>query len=299
MRRKVAGSVALAGLGLFLLAHIAYADQKASGYKHPELLVETEWVAEHGTKPEVRLMDLRSEAAYQEGHIPGAAHLPDRELRNAEDKETYLPGAEKLAALLGGLGIDSKTHIVAYDDVGGRNATRLWYVLRVYGHTKFSLVNGGWLKWKAEGRAVSQTPPTLMPMRFRARPTPKFSCPSTAFLKRASNIVVLDARTDGEYNGTQASPGAQRTGRVPGAVHIDWQQNVTGTNKVFKSAEELRALYIAKGITPDKEIVAYCASGGRASHSFFALTLLGYPKVRLYYGSFSDYSARPGAPVEK
>ena len=186
-----------------------------------------------------------------------------------------------------------------YDDQGGKMAARLWYVLNAFGHSHISLINGGWRKWAAENRAAATDVPTVEAAIFRVKEMPDMTCPLPQFLARKPNIMVLDARSPDEYNGATLSPGAKKEGRVPGAVNVEWKDNVTGANLEFKSAAVLKTMYEAKGITPDKQIVVLCAGGGRAAQSLFTLKLLGYPKVKVYYGSFSDYSALPDAPVEK
>jgi thiosulfate/3-mercaptopyruvate sulfurtransferase len=271
----------------------------AAGYRYPAMLVETSWVAQHGSDAEVRLVDVRSVAAYTAGHIPGAVRVEGRPLRNIEDRLTYLPRPEVFAQMMGAAGIANTSHVVIYDDQGGREAARLWYVLNAYGHERVSLVNGGWKQWLTEQRPVSTEAPPITPTQFVAKGTPALTCFSTEMLQRRPGVVVLDTRTAGEYAGTRPSPGATRAGHIPGAVNVDWQENVSGPTLTFKSAAELLKLYKSKGVTPDKEIITHCASGGRAAQSLFTLKLLGYPKVRIYYGSFSDYSSRPNLTVEK
>ncbi len=260
-----------------------------SEYAAPELLVETVWLAAHGKDAGVRVVDMRTAEAFATGHVPGAVFLSDGPLRNGEDRHTYLPKPEALAALLGGLGISNATHVVIYDNFGGRQSARLWYVLNAYGHTRVSLVNGGWDAWVAEKRPVTQDTLRVEPALFEPKLTPALSCPSPEVLARKPGVVVLDTRSEREF---QAS-------RIPGAVNVDWADNISGPEKRFKSATALKQMYAAKGVTPDKEIISHCASGGRAAQSLFTLKLLGYPKVRVYYGSFSDYTSRPESPVEK
>lgn len=271
----------------------------SDGYPEPDLLVETSWVAMHLQDPALRLLDLRSAAAYAAGHLPGAAHVEEGPLRNAEDPQLYLPPAARFAELMSALGVGPDTHVVLYDDQSSRSAARLWFVLNAFGHARVSILNGGWKKWAAEQRPVSREAPTPRPARFAPRAVPALSCPAPELLARRPGTVVLDARSPEEYRGEMVSSGAVQAGRIPGAVNVDWRENVTGPFGVFRPAAELRQLYASRGITPDKEIVTYCASGGRAAHSLFTLKLLGYPRVRVYYGSFADYSRRPEAPVEK
>jgi len=244
-------------------------------------------------------VDLRPAADYAKGHVPGAVSFDEAVLRDPKDPETYLPAAEAFATAMRTLGIDRRTRVVAYDGQGGRSATRLWYCLAVYGHERFSLVDGGWARWNREARPAATDVPALRSGDFRPsrRPGP-LSCPTAQVLGRRPETVLLDARTRDEFTGAKAMVPGKPGGRVPGAVHVEWQENLEPTTGLFRSADDLRALYSSRGVTPEKEIVTYCQSGGRASLSLFALVLLGYRKVRLYYGSFADYVGR-GAPLEK
>ena len=269
------------------------------GYGKPELLVENAWLAQHREDKDLRILDLRDAKAYAAGHIPGAVHLDEAALRNPQDKETYLPTPETFSAMMSHAGVGNNSHVVLYDDQNSRPSARLWYVLNAYGHTRVSVLNGGWKKYAMENSALSMETPKVEETKFAPRVTPELSCPGPELLARKPNVVVLDVRSPEEYAGTQTSGGATKAGRVPGAVNVDWRENVSGPYGEFKPAAELRKMYAAKGVTPDKEIVTYCAGGGRAAHSLFTLKLLGYPKVKVYYGSFSDYTSRPEAPVEK
>jgi thiosulfate/3-mercaptopyruvate sulfurtransferase len=284
---------------LAALALATAATARAAPAPEAPLLVDTEWVARHASDPRVRLVDMRGADAYAAGHIPGAVRIEERPLRNPEDRLTYLPPADAFATVMGRAGIASETRVVAYDDQGGRMAARLWYVLNAFGHERVSLLDGGWSQWIAEKRRVSTDTPAIAPTRFTPRVTPALSCPSLEVLARQPGTVLLDTRSPEEFRGERTSSGASKLGRIPRAVHVDWRENVTGSTLRFKTAAELRRLYEGKGITSDKEIVTYCASGGRAAQTLFTLKLLGYPKVRIYYGSFSDYTARPEAPVEQ
>lgn len=258
-------------------------------YPRPELLVETSWLASHLNEPGMRLVDMRSGSAYAAGHIPGAVRIEEGPLRNAEDKLSYLPRPEVLASMLGKAGITNSTRVVIYDDQGGRAASRLWYVLHAYGHDRVSLVNGGWTQWAAEKRPATAEVPVVEAVTFKPKVTPTLGCTAPELLARKPGVVALDAR----------SPTEHRTGRVPGAVNVEWKENLLSPSMTFKPAAELKRLYESKDITPEKDVVTYCASGGRASLSLFALKLLDYPKVKVYYGSWSDYTTRPEAPVEK
>jgi thiosulfate/3-mercaptopyruvate sulfurtransferase len=186
-----------------------------AGYANPQLLAETSWVAEHADEPDVRLVDMRDAAAYAAGHLPGAVRIEEGPLRNPEDRLTYLPKPDALARMMGQAGISNSTRVVIYDDQGGKMAARLWYVLAAYGHDRASLLNGGWNKWTAEKRPVTQEAPSIVAAIFTPRPVPALSCPSTELLVRRPGVVVLDVRSPQEYRGEQTSPGAEKAGASP------------------------------------------------------------------------------------
>ena len=263
-------------------------------YARRELLLEPGDLAARLRDLNLRLVDVRPQAAYDEGHLPGAVRLDEALLRSDKDKETYLPSPDEIAGVVKTLGIGPKTHVVVYD-ADYRSAARLWYVLNVHGASRVSLLQGGIRRWSAEKRPLSteKSGEVLGSARVK-RPGGGFFCPTTAVLTAKKGVVLLDTRSPEEFTGAERSKG-----HVPGAVHLDWRDNLTPDGLEFKPQSVLRAMYAAKSVTPDKEIVTYCASGGRASVSLFALTLIGYKKVKLYYGSYSDYAARPGAAFEK
>ncbi len=268
-------------------------------YARPELLVDTAWLQDHLADRGVRIVDLRPAADYAKGHVPGAVNLDEAGLRNVSDNETYLPAPDAFEAMVRKIGVDRRTRVVAYDSQGGRSATRLWYCLNVFGHDRFSLLDGGWGKWDRERRPVTTDAPTITPSNFRGSSRPgAFSCPTSAVLSRKPGTVVLDVRSKDEYTGVKSMVPGKSGGRIPGAVHVEWLENLEPETQLFRSADDLRALYNSRGVTPDKEVVTYCQSGGRASLSLFALHLLGFRRIKMYYGSFADYSAR-NSPLEK
>lgn len=268
-------------------------------YARPDLLVDTAWLQDHLSDRGIRIVDLRPAADYAKGHVPGAILLDEAGLRNSSDNETYLPTPAAFEAMVRKLGIDRRTRVVAYDAQGGRSATRLWYCLSVFGHDRFSLLDGGWPKWERERRPVGTEVPTVEESRFRAAARPSaLSCPTSSVLARKTGTIVLDVRSKDEYTGVKSMVPGKPGGRVPGAVNVEWLENLEPETLLFRGANDLRALYESRGVTPDKEIVTYCQSGGRASLSLFALHLLGYRRIKMYYGSFGDYSSR-NAPLEK
>jgi thiosulfate/3-mercaptopyruvate sulfurtransferase len=279
-----------------------------SEYKHPEVLVSTEWAAGHLNDPKVRLIEVDVDTtAYDQGHIPGAVgwnwqtQLQDNIRRDLIDKAT-------LEALLGKSGVGNDTTILLYGDNNNWFAAYALWQLKYYGHKDVRLINGGRKKWIEEKRPVTTEPAKVAATTYRA------SGPDESIRARKEEIFdtlnkkksahLVDVRSVDEFTGKIiAPPGmsetAQRAGHIPGAANIPWAQaaNEDGT---FKSADALKQLYGAKGVNGDSEIVAYCRIGERSSHTWFVLKyLLGYDNVKNYDGSWTEWGNLIGAPVEK
>jgi thiosulfate/3-mercaptopyruvate sulfurtransferase len=279
-----------------------------SEYAKPEVLVDTQWVAEHASDPKVRLIEVDVDTtSYEGGHIKGAiglnwkTELQQQPVRDAISKE-------QLEALFSRLGIANDQIIVAYGDNNNWFAAWAFWLLKYYGHADVRLMNGGRAKWVAEGREVVAEKPGYPPTKYAAK-TPDASVRALRDLvldatKRADRHLV-DVRSPKEYSGELLAPenlpqeGAQRGGHIPGAKNIPWSQAVK-EDGTFKTADELRELYAGKGLKPETETIAYCRIGERSSHTWFVLTyLLGYPKVRNYDGSWTEWGSLIGAPIEK
>ena len=276
-------------------------------YARPEVLVSTDWVAEHLNNPKVRLVEVDVDtSAYEQGHIEGAAgwnwqtQLQDGIRRDLLDKEAW-------ELLLSKSGIANDTTIVLYGDNNNWFAAYAFWQLKYYGHEDVRLLNGGRKKWVEEKRPLVNEVPKFQRTKYQAK-APNHSLRakreevSAALEKR--NARLVDVRSVDEFTGKIiAPPGmsetAQRAGHIPGALNVPWAQaaNEDGT---FKSADALKQLYSGKGISGDGEIIAYCRIGERSSHTWFALKyLLGYDNVKNYDGSWTEWGNLVGAPIEK
>lgn len=276
-------------------------------YAHPEMLVDTAWVAAHSSDPNVRLVEVDVDtAAYEEGHIPGAiawnwtTELCDTVQRDIIPKDAF-------EQLMMGSGVGNGTQVILYGDNNNWFAAWALWQMKIYGHQDVRLMNGGRKKWIAEGRELTKQVPEITQTTYKAQ-APDLSL--RAFLPEVQQAManktaaLVDVRSPKEYTGEiLAPPGlpetCQRGGHIPGAKSIPWGEacNEDGT---FKSANELQALYQGRGITADGPVVAYCRIGERSSHTWFVLKyLLGYPNVKNYDGSWTEWGNLVRAPVER
>ncbi len=277
-----------------------------AGYAHPELIVETAWVAEHLSDPNVRLVEVDEDTSlYAQGHIPGAVTLDWwKDLENQLTRDVL--SGEDFAAKLGVHGIGDDTTVVFYGDKSNWFATYAYWLFRYNRHDQVKIMNGGRQKWIAEGRPLTAVLPVVAPTTHRVGGTrPEIRALREQVLSGIGRLALIDVRSAREFSGEIIAPegypqeGAQRGGHVPGAANIPWGEAVRADG-TFKSADELRALYVGRGITPEREVVAYCRIGERSSHTWFVLhELLGYDRVRNYDGSWTEYGSIVGAPIER
>jgi thiosulfate/3-mercaptopyruvate sulfurtransferase len=279
-----------------------------AGFAHPNYLVETDWVAEHLKDPQVRMVESDEDLLlYETGHIPGAVKVDWFTTLQHPLRRDFLSESE-FEALCSQLGIGNDTTVVFYGDKSNWFACYALWLFRYYGHEKLKIMNGGRLKWTQEKRPLTKEKPTYPPTSYRAK-NPDFSIRAfrdDVFDQIKERKPLVDVRSPKEYTGellhmeNYPQEGASRGGHIPGAVNIPWGQAVNEVDSTFKSAEELRQLYASQGITPDQEIVAYCRIGERSSHTWFVLTyLLGYPNVKNYDGSWTEWGNLVNAPIEK
>jgi thiosulfate/3-mercaptopyruvate sulfurtransferase len=279
-----------------------------SDYAHPEVLVTTEWVAAHGKDRGIRLVEVDVDTtAYDQGHIEGAISWNwQTELQDAIRRDLSDPKA--FETLLGKAGISPETTIVLYGDNNNWFAAWAFWQLKYYGHDKVLIMNGGRKKWVEEKRSLTTAKPTVSAAGYKVK-TPNASIRAKrddvfAAVEKKSGAQLVDVRSPDEFSGKIiAPPGmsetAQRGGHIPGAASIPWSQAVS-EDGTFKSADALKQLYGSKGITGDKEVIAYCRIGERSSHTWFVLKyLLGIENVRNYDGSWTEWGNLIGAPIEK
>jgi thiosulfate/3-mercaptopyruvate sulfurtransferase len=268
---------------------------------NPRLLVTPEelssMIAGTGSKKPL-VLDLRPPDAYAAGHIPGAIHVDLWGVSLIDTDPAPLDAFMwMIEHVLAVHGVEANTPVVVYDDQSGMRAARAFWFLEYFGHPSVHLLDGGFNAWAAAGHDISRD----------ARPAQQSEWTGERRQERIatwrevraalgrSDAVILDTRTAGEYCGTTVR--AKRGGAIPGAVHIEWTRNLTPEGR-FKPPDELRSMYENAGVTSDREVITYCQGGYRAAHSYLALRLLGYPRVRTYVGSWKEWGDREELPVE-
>jgi thiosulfate/3-mercaptopyruvate sulfurtransferase len=277
-------------------------------YTNPEVLVETGWLEENTGDSSLAIIEVDEDsAAYEKGHIPNAIAINwETELHDLPRREFV--SSEQLAKLLGDKGVSSDDTIILY---GGNNnwfAAYAYWLFKYRGVENVKLVNGGRKKWELESRELTQDEPDRSKAQFQTgaeQPDIRIFRDEVIDRAKAGGKAWVDVRSPEEYRGELLAPPhlpqeqAQVPGHIPGAANVTWAKaaNEDGT---FKSADELKALYEAEGITPDKNVVAYCRIGERSSHSWFVLReLLGFTDVKNYDGSWTEYGSLVGVPIEK
>jgi len=280
------------------------------GYAHPGALVTTDWVAEHLDDPSVRIVESDEDVLlYDVGHIPGAVKVDwHTDLQDPYVRD-YLD-AEAFAALMREKGISRDTTVVFYGDKNNWWATYALWVFRLFGHERVRIMDGGRKKWDDEGRPFTTDVPAYPAADY---PTPERDDEKIrAFREQVLEQVegkkgpLVDVRSPQEYSGERLhmpeypNEGALRGGHIPGAANIAWARAVNPDDGSFKTADELRAIYEGEAkLKKDDDVIVYCRIGERSSHTWFVLTnLLGYPRVRNYDGSWTEYGSLVGAPIE-
>jgi thiosulfate/3-mercaptopyruvate sulfurtransferase len=272
----------------------------------PGVLVSTQWVADHLNDPNVRLVEVDVDTtAYDSGHTPNTIGWNwQTQLQRHPSRD--IPTKEEWQELLSSSGISNDTHVVLFGDNNNWFAAFAYWIFKLYGHENVSLMDGGRKKWFDENRESTTESPTPQRASYTAKDAnTELRATRDQVLKAIDNPNegMVDVRSPAEFSGQLLAPenlpqeGAQRGGHVPSARNIPWA-TAAAADGTYKSPDELREIYGSKGLTPDKEIIAYCRIGERSAHTWFALhEILGYPNVRNYDGSWTEWGSLIGAPI--
>lgn len=261
-------------------------------FPNEHLLVDSEWLQSHLDDPDVRVVEVTPPGGgYVLSHIRGAVFLNLADLFNSGDIGlSHLAGPPaQLAPKLGALGLSPDKHVVLYDELGGARAAQAFWLLEYLGFPRVGVLEGGIERWMAEGRRQTRVMPTLTPAHFTPAVRVELGATADWIAARLDDggVRLVDCRTSEEY----------QEGHIPGAENRNWEETLAlGAFRGFRPAGELRAEFDALGAGAGKEIVTYCGSGQRSAHTYLALRLLGYERVRNYNGSWTEWSARPDLP---
>ena len=285
-------------------------DIDSRGYRRPETLVSTDWVAEHLNDPRVRLVESNEDPlVYPSGHIPGAVEVDWTRDLNDQIRRDYLD-KEGFEALVSRHGITPDTTVVFYGDKNNWWACYAYWVFHLFGHTNARIMDGGRLKWQNEGRELTRDVPSYDASEYPAPDRDDSvirAFRDDVLAHIGADLPLVDVRSPEEFSGErlhmEAYPneGSLRGGHIPGAASVPWGRAVNAEDGTFKTADELRAIYEGeKGLKSSDDVVVYCRIGERSSHTWFVLTrLLGYDKVRNYDGSWTEWGNLVGVPIAR
>ncbi|MCP5149696.1 MAG: sulfurtransferase [Ectothiorhodospiraceae bacterium] len=266
-------------------------------YLDPELLWTPERLRSSLDDPDIRVVDVRFGEAFASGHVPGACHFSVYGINTYDTDDAPLRSFTHMWAFLLGLrGVRADHTIVVYGDQTDMSAARAFWFLEYLGHDDVHVLDGGFDAWKAAGLPVAHdgAVPKAASFEYTARRERVATYQDVIDAIDSPRHVILDTRSRKEWNGTDKR--AARNGAVPSSVHLEWLEHLTPDGRM-KPAPELRALFEARGVTPDRTVIALCNTGYRSAHAYLALRLLGYPNVRNYVGSWQEWGNRDGCPV--
>ena len=267
-------------------------------YTNPQLLWSVEELHQRLSDPNLVLMDMRPPEAFASRHIPGARSFDIFGISLIDTRPQPLEAfLWMIEHLIQAKGVNQDSTVVAYDDIAGMRSARLFWFLEFFGHDDVHLLNGGFNAWEAAGLPVSRDATVPKAGNFKMKPRPqRLATADEVHAKLADpSVVIVDTRSDAEYTGQLVR--ARRGGAIPGAVHLEWTNNLDSKG-FFKSADELSAMYAQRNITPDKEVIPHCQGAYRSAHTYLALRLIGYPNVKNYLGSWGEWGNRTDLPIE-
>ena len=267
-------------------------------YKNVHLLWSVDELRDRLDEANLVLLDLRPPEDFANGHVPGARSFDIFGISLIDTRP------EPLAAflwiiehLIGAKGVSNDSRVVIYDEISGGRSARLFWFLEFFGHTNVHVLNGGSDVWSAAGFPLTQDAETPQRGDFKSNLQRDRLATADDVLERLGNdaVAIVDTRSEAEHNATLVR--SARGGRIPGAVHLEWKNNLR-PDGTFKSAEALSTLYAEIGVTPDREVIPYCQGGYRSANTYLALRLIGYPRIRNYLGSWGEWGNRSGLPIE-
>ena len=263
------------------------------------LLVEPGQLEPLMANDQVIIVSVDSEQRYSERHVPTAVHLNYSKLiKKGKFAQGLLPELEDISEALSAIGLTPEKHVVAYDDEGSGRASRLLVTLDAIGHTRFSLLNGGMTAWASEGFPLHVVEEFREPSNYQAKSISNIIVDKDYILEKLNNenVVLIDARSHDEFTGLQ--PLAKRSGHIPGAINIDWKLNKDpARHNRMKSDDKILEMLQDRRITKDKEIIAYCQTCHRSSHTYIMLKQAGYPNIKCYPGSWSEWGNCDNTPI--